>query len=72
MDLGPNMNLDMNLDMNSMPQHDPSSAAHDLDLQLQMAADEISTWTDQLPNLDLSVCSFITVAVLTSQSNPRR
>lgn len=59
---------DINLDINSMPQHDLSSATHDLDLQLQIAADEMSTWTDQLSNLDLLVHSFL----LHSQSLWRR
>lgn len=52
------MNLDgegMNLDMNTIPYRQPTSDAQGLDLQLQLAADEISASTEQFSNLDLLV-----------------
>lgn len=46
---------DMTLDINHMTQFDPPGGSNDLDMQLQLTADEISAWTVQNPNLDLSV-----------------
>ncbi|KAF8857055.1 hypothetical protein BDZ45DRAFT_449718 [Acephala macrosclerotiorum] len=49
------MNLNgenMNLDMNTMPHGQPTSDPQDLDLQLQLAADEISASAEQFSNLD--------------------
>lgn len=46
---------DMSLDINHMTQFDPPSVSNDLDMQLQLTAEEISAWTVQNPNLDLSV-----------------
>jgi hypothetical protein len=62
---------DMNINMNSMSQHAPASGAHDLDMQLRLSADEISTWTEPLSNLDLSVYTFITQPVFATQKNLR-
>lgn len=45
----------MTLDINHMTQFDPPGGSNDLDMQLQLTADEISAWTVQNPNLDLSV-----------------
>jgi hypothetical protein len=53
----------MNINMNSISQHSLANSARDLDMQLRLAADEISTWTEPLSNLDLSVYTFITQPV---------
>lgn len=58
--------LDMDVNMNSMSQHSPASDAHDRDARLQLDAQDISTWTEPLSNLDLSVYTFITQPVFMS------
>ena len=47
--------LNMNVNVNSISQHPPANDAHDLDAQLQLAAEDISTWAEPFSNLDLSV-----------------
>jgi hypothetical protein len=54
--------LDLNVNVNSMSQP-PSNGAYDLDAQLQLAAEDISIWTEPFSNLDLSVYTFITEPV---------
>ena len=60
--------LNLNVNVNSMSQQRPANDARDLDAQLQLAAEGISTWAEPFSNLDLSVYTLITQPVLYNRS----